>query len=74
MLRVDITTDKQTYSAGDTVTYQLTVSNAKTGRRLTTDSFVSLVATDETVFNKDNLRGPLPITARVYLSDEVANN
>jgi hypothetical protein len=49
-LKVDISTNQQTYGEGSTVSYSITVSDAETGRRVTTDTYVSLVATDENVF------------------------
>jgi hypothetical protein len=72
-LKVDISTNQQTYGEGSTVSYSITVSDAETGRRVTTDTYVSLVATDENVFfgESANSRQPPDVFEQLYLLNDL---
>lgn len=77
-LEVIITTDKDRYQPGDLVKYEVQVIDRNTGlpvessRNPLDRTFVSVVATDNSVFNQIETRSlPPSLPAMVYLEDEV---
>jgi hypothetical protein len=72
-LKVDITTNQRFYGEGSTVNYVITVSEAETGKKITTDSYVSIVATDENVYfgSIANSRKPPDLFEQLYLENDL---
>jgi uncharacterized protein YfaS (alpha-2-macroglobulin family) len=72
-LEVIINLEKQTYQPGDLVNYEIQV-RSKGSTRLVTDRdvFVSVVATDDSVFSKiEGRKQPPSLGAALYLEGEV---
>ena len=75
-LTVLVKTDKNVYAPGDTVSYSVSVMD-KTTNKLVTDRqvMVSIVVTDDSVFNKvENRKQPPSLASAVYLENEVIRN
>jgi hypothetical protein len=73
-LEVDIRVDRAIYAPGDLVSYEVRVTDRRTKKIVNNkDVLVSVVATDESVFNKiEERKQPASLGAAVYLENEVS--
>jgi hypothetical protein len=71
-LDIKLKTDKESYSPGEKVNYEIIISDKKTGTRIKEDVFVSLGVTDLSPFLEiENKRQPPNLVSQVYLEKEV---
>jgi hypothetical protein len=75
-LDIQIITEKQTYSPGNLVSFDVTVRDRLTQKLITDrDTFISVTVTDDSVFTKvEDRKLPPSIGAAVYLEKEVCKN
>ncbi|CDW84292.1 a-macroglobulin complement component [Stylonychia lemnae] len=71
-LKVTVTTDKTSYLPGDQVNYTVKVLDSQTNQVPSTNVYVSLIVTDDSVFKKlEDRKQPASLAARVFLENEI---